>query len=333
MKYLLIGKRDAAGVFEGDSLVRPTMSGLYAWLAAFSEFGSEANIDTCLDRDFLEQYDIVHVNYVHSVGSLMYKIREQLGRSSSTKLVVNVDHAVGMWDSFDMMRMKRELDNADVIFHVEPVGAKVLWSLLGRNVNVIPHPVDDIAIDAMVSDGRLPAIDDADKWDIACVYHRYQCTYAVYYALFWRYMQQGRKVALINYTYDPALRRGKHPSTHFNAVVDRTTYADYITNVLPRAKVVVDMPPDIVAGRSLADAYMLRIPVITTKNCYLGEIISARTCCKPNDLLRIKTIVDIMLRDDEERKEATDEAYDMCRKQIGLEASYKRMVSAVEDSN
>jgi len=92
MKYLLIGDpKGKETANKGASSDDIQLSGLYLWQQTFNENGGTGVINTLWRKEDLEDYDVVHVNYTPSNIQAPTIIRQELGNSSSTKLVLNMD--------------------------------------------------------------------------------------------------------------------------------------------------------------------------------------------------------------------------------------------------
>jgi len=119
-----------------------TISGLYLWAKAFN--GSYAFPRT---KDESSQFNLLHLNIAPRNIPLLDAILPLIDRNN-TKLLLNVDHAVDMWQSAFpyTQQFLRSIDQADYIFACEPLQAKILSDTLKRPVPVIPHPcqIDDL---------------------------------------------------------------------------------------------------------------------------------------------------------------------------------------------
>ena len=91
----------------------PLLSGLFSWANAFQMFGKKGVRAASLSKDSLEDFDIVHVNFTPGAATYASAIRDRLGDHSSTKLVLNVDFAVGMWNTIDPYVLKHVCEAAD----------------------------------------------------------------------------------------------------------------------------------------------------------------------------------------------------------------------------
>lgn len=142
VKYCLVSSyyyQDVVAASTGSG--NTSLTGLYSWTKAFR---GDAKFIPGVDKDIAEKYDIIHMNMTPGNMGVPLKLREILGKDSSTKIVMNVDYAYEMWqNNFKVLDvMFHELNRADMIFHVEPIGAKILEHNLKRKVHVIPHPAD-----------------------------------------------------------------------------------------------------------------------------------------------------------------------------------------------
>lgn len=143
--YLLVGdSRGRNHLNSKPEEQRLQLSGLYQWANAFARYGKSGTIDAFWRKEDLEEYDIVHINMTPSNLQHISVIKDELGESS-TRIVCNVDLDVAHWSvnySYYMTSLVRELEKADILFHVESAGANVLRHLMNREVHVCPHPVD-----------------------------------------------------------------------------------------------------------------------------------------------------------------------------------------------
>lgn len=169
--YCLIGDRLAvAGVDDHDKAV-PILSGLWQWQAAFKKYGNDGDVRLVRSKDELEEYDIIHINMSAGNLALPQMVAEEL-KDSDTKLVVNVDFDVMQWGAnwqYPTLLLKA-VDCADMVFHVESTGAKILEHVLKRRVHTLPHPVDVVGLDQYKKTEREPTI--------VTMWHRYiqDCT-------------------------------------------------------------------------------------------------------------------------------------------------------------
>jgi len=69
------------------------LTGLYGWLKAFR---GELVTFSDLDKRAVEDYDVLHVNMITLHAKLPQKLRKLVGKSSSVKIVANIDYSVEM---------------------------------------------------------------------------------------------------------------------------------------------------------------------------------------------------------------------------------------------
>ena len=298
--------------------------GLFQWSVAFEKFGKGGTLSADINRHSLENYDVVHVNYTPRNDSYIAAIRNALGEKSDTKIIANVDYAVGMWNSMDPHIMKAMLEKADMIFHVEPVGAGRIRSLvkeeMKKNVFTIPNPVNTAEIQKMASEDREPVI--------ACQYHRYLDSWQDYW---WglkeireTYMEY--KVILMNYT-APEKRSNVPIVCMFDEVVGRMKYFEYL-KLLSHVMINIDITPDYTYGRGVVDAAALGVPTIGSRTIeaanrlFSTTSVVARDDKKLNELC-IELILDIGLQESVANAAMRDCHF------YSLENSYNRMVNAI----
>ena len=136
LKYLMLTNYIHERLINEEECLR---TGLYSWIPIFD---GEIKYFKDVKPSEYKNYDIIHVNLsgqdIHIVG----EIKEALGPDSKTKLVVNNDYTIELWQgSFDYLpTIKREINHADMVFGTEPNQVGTLEVLLGRKVYLIPHP-------------------------------------------------------------------------------------------------------------------------------------------------------------------------------------------------
>ena len=91
-----------------------------------------------------ERYDIVYIDAYTLNLPLVADVRERIGWDSSTIIVADVDWGQDFWwkQYAYPKTFKREINNADVIFHVSHYYCKNLERFLERKVYYNPHPMD-----------------------------------------------------------------------------------------------------------------------------------------------------------------------------------------------
>lgn len=293
-------------------------SGLFCWVQAFREAGGVGEMYPSINKDYLEKYDIVHINYTSGHPSYIEAVRNALG-NSSTKIIANVDYAMSMWETINPFNMKHQLGMADMVFHVESSGAAALSRFLGRKVPIIPHPVDTRHIKQLLVDGK-------NKETLAtCQWHRYGSTWSAYY-----YGLLGHKLTkyLVSFT-PPGPQKLVNLETLFDRVLLSMEYVKYISHVLSTATINLDLAPDNTYGRGLVDAAALGIPTIGSNTIESARIIWPELAVKPHDHKATYDVADRLLHDDEFYHDMSERGIDMCEL-YSCESSYKRMMEALD---
>jgi len=286
---------------------------------AFRAGGGVGETFATTDRHYLEDYDIVHVNYTPGHPSYVEAIRRSLGDHSDTKLVANVDYAPSLWETINPFNMAHQLGMADTVFHVEPRGAALLGRFLGRHVHVIPHPVDTKWLNRFkrIADG-IPAIMRREM--VTCQWHKYNATWSAYY-----YALQGIDVGRYLCNYGGRVPVLVDLESLFDRVIPGMEYSQYIRDVLCKSALNIDLAPDITFGRGVVDAAALGIPTVCSNTIWAGL---PELSVDPYDHQGVHDLVSKLLSDDDYWYEAAERSMIMSN-QYSCINSYKRMTRAV----
>ena len=93
MKHLFLAYK----LFDGLIKHQPMMTGCYQWLRVFnSDYLNWKTMEQT--KSELENYDVIQINGDPMDLRLIAEVRNVLGNNSSTKIVVNHDHAPELWD-------------------------------------------------------------------------------------------------------------------------------------------------------------------------------------------------------------------------------------------
>jgi glycosyltransferase involved in cell wall biosynthesis len=291
-----------SGKIEGDK--RLFVGGLFQWVTAFERYGKFGEMNSCVKREIMENFDIVHVNYTARNATYLSALREELGEHSSTKLVANVDYGTMMWNKIDPFVMKDQLSRADHIFHVETEGADRLEKLLNRNVSVIPHPINIEDIKKGVKRERVPII--------SCQYHRYADTWCeYYYGLMGIRQEYDIDIILMNYS-PPDGKKIEVPLVcMFNDLTDRMNYPQYI-EYLSRMLINVDVTYDHTYGRGVVEAAALKVPTIGSTSIEAIQRLYPELAISPGSDEMMRNAVRAMLDDDETREKVAQRGFEDC---------------------
>ena len=296
-------------------------SGLFCWVQAFRKSGGVGEMFPSIRKDYLEQYDIVHINYTSGHPSYIEAVRNALG-NSSTQIIANVDYAMSMWETINPFNMKHQLNMADMVFHVESSGAAALSRFLDRKVPTIPHPVDTRCLKGMRVD------DKAKNVRATCQWHRYGSTWSAYY-----YGLLGHDIEryLVSFV-PPGPQKLVNLETLFDRVLLSMEYVPYISHVLSTATINLDLAPDNTYGRGIVDAAALGIPTVGSNTIEASRIIWPELSVKPHDHEATYKLVDRLLHDTEFYSDMSSRGIDLCDL-YSCESSYKRMMEALDGNH
>jgi hypothetical protein len=296
--------------------------GLFQWAHAFEEFGLHGAIDASISRDRLEEHDIVHINFAPANATYTSAIREILGENSDTKIIVNIDYGTMMWNTMDPFVMRDQLKKADFIFHVESRGARILSKWLGREIKVIPHPLDTDSIKQMMKLERTPTI--------TAQYHRYNNTWCEYfYALDEIGKEYGLDVILMNYSTKEGGRREVPINSMFTEIIGTIDYRKYL-QYMAKSLINVDMTYDNTYGRGVVDAAALGVPTVGSNTIEAMRKIWPELAVEPWNSGGIEERVRILL-DSEEARNSKAESGRIACDEYSLKSSYDKMVAALEE--
>jgi glycosyltransferase involved in cell wall biosynthesis len=299
-------------------IVEPlVLSGLYCWVSAFRDAGGKGVMNARMNKEYMEQFDLIGINYTPGHPTYIQAIRELLGKSD-TKIIANVDYAVSMWGNMNPLVMKKQLEMADMVFHVESTGARTLTSLLGDTfVSCIPHPVDVDRIKKFI-------VQPHDPPTITCQWHRYRGTWdSYYYGL--KDIDAAR--VLVNFYGEPPIT---DLEVMFDQIMPATEYTEYLKNILAPAAINVDMAPDLTYGRGVVDAAALGVPTVGSNTIEAMNRIWPELVTPPHDYYETKALTTKLL---------TDKGFGGRMSVVGQERakfyntenSYKRMKEALEE--
>lgn len=311
-----VGTCKCGSVFVVDMPV--IQSGLYCWTQAFREQGGVGEQYPTIEKDYLEKYDIVHVNYTPGHPHYIEAIRNSLGKSS-TKIVANVDYAMSMWESINPFNMKQQLNMADMVFHVESTGASALGRFLGRKIPVIPHPVDVRHLK------NITRHKQSIRPLATCQWHRYGATWSAYY---YGMIGLDIKKYLVAFC-GPNPQQLVNLETLFERVIPVMPYAPYIQDVLSTATINLDLAPDNTFGRGLVDAAALGVPTVGSNTIEASRIIWPELSVKPHDHAATFDVAKKLLSDRQFYADMVERGLDMCEL-YSCDSAYKKMMGALD---
>jgi hypothetical protein len=290
------------------------LSGLWQWHLSFDKYGKKGEVRLLRRKEELEEYDIIHINMTAGNLALPQMVRDELGDSSDTKLVVNVDFDVMQWGTnwqYPTLMLKA-IDCADMLFHVESTGAKILTHTLGRKIHTLPHPVDVVGLDQYKKTEREPTI--------VTMWHRYipDCTLP-YFA------QKDIELYRILLGYS-----GKVPTlSMYDFVYEPRGFVDTI-ETMSSATFGCDLYPGRSYGRSVIEFAALAVP------CICSNTIEASCRCFPDlaidpfDVAAADRLFKLLIDDDEKLVDIYRSAYNASG-YYSQENCYNRFVEAISE--
>jgi len=320
MKYLLIG--DPKGK-EQEILQKSRdeleLSGLYLWSKVFDDNGAHGTIDTFWRKEDLENFDIVHINYTPSNIQFPTVVREQLGNSSSTKLVMNMDLDIARlspsW-SYHLTNMVNEMRMADHLFHVEPKGAEILGHLLDRPITVNPHPVDVTRLYDYIRNDREPII--------GTIYHRYTAdTLTPYIA------QKNISLRRILFGYIASNKNYVANQGMYDQIIPYTNFKDHITEV-SKSAIGFDLFNGFAYGRAPIEFAGLGIPAVVSNTLGAAPLLYPFTSVDPFDIKGAEALIKRLITDSDFSDLVIKTAHDGCGF-YSLKSSYHRFMQMIED--
>ena len=282
IKYLYVTNYIHQQLLE-EELAR---TGLYQWINVF-------NGEVKYPRDVLDysEYDIVHVNMSAQDIHLIGDIREELGKDSKTKLVVNNDYTTEMWQrSFNNPNViGRELKAPDMIFGTEYHMATALSEMSGRKCFVIPHPADV---------KRLKAINPIPKKDVISVIWRRYDNHAYIPSFVAR--NHGLTTQLIGYDkkVDPKVWL---TTSMYDYVFAGTNCFDFCDQ-MRESRVVYDPFTYHSYNRAIVECAALGVPVVGSNRTQSINVCYPYTKVDPYDVKEARKLIGKLLNDDEFRE-------------------------------
>lgn len=311
ISYVLVG--DSEAVAGTRSKKDCLLTGLWSWHKAVDIHGDRGEVRLVRRIEDMEEYSVVHINLTGGNWSLLEMTGELL-KNSSTLLMVNIDMTVANWDGFSYLAtVKKTFENVDIPFHVEPVGAAALSTLIDRDVFTLPHPCDIKCLDRHKKKDREPYI--------ATIHHRY---HAMLNTLWLAQKDVPLHRVLVGYTKAnvPTLPLFDH--THkYSQFMD-------VIDILSRAVYALDLFPFPVYGRAVVDAAALAVPTVCSNQIEACRRCFPELCIDPWDVKKSNELFNMLIKDEEKTIDAYKNGY-LKAEYYGYEACYKRLVEAIEE--
>ncbi len=318
LKYCLIGDTLDGDVVNANK-GRPQLSGLFLWSKAFEMYGSKGNISTIWRKEDLEEYDIVHVNYTPSNIQLPSIIKQELGNSSSTKLIVNIDLDVRYWGfnwSYYLNILTNELRLADAVFHVEPVGAGILEHMIDRKVSILPHPVDVTNIYNYMRKEREPII--------GTIFHRYFPNTIIPFTA-----QKNIQLRRVLFAFRPVEKKTVVANAGmFDQILTTRSFIDNL-NEVSKCAIGCDLYEGFTYGRSIIELAALGVPTVCSSTISASGKLFPFTSVDPFDIKGAERLFIRLSEDEQFANDVIIHANKQCS-QYSIKNSYTRFMEMLE---
>ena len=320
MKYLLL--TEGAAYFP--ELLKPfERAGLYNWLKCLD---GEVRLwgDIKKRPHELQNYDIIHINAYGQDLGLAHTISQYT--QGHPKIIINMDLSIDYFDKdMHFPLFIKDILAADVLFSVEPTQVNFInyvASVMNRDkpkkwCALMPHPIDiPMLIDrAFVDyDERMNAV--------AFQYHKYDAHWSIPKILMEK-LPDNWLAAMLGYIGDPLPMEGLR-----HMVMPYCEWELYI-KFLSRCKIGFEYRTHKAASRFVMEAGALGIPVVTTKDSHMGQIIYPEICHDVEDFIGIRQSLERLINDEEWRLHMAREGLERLEP-YNFENSKKRFMEMIE---
>jgi len=273
-----------------------TRTGLYQWLNVF-------NGEIKYPRDIVDynEYDIVQVNLSAQDVYLINDIREKIGKTSKTKLVVNNDYTTEIWGgAFEYTStLSRELQGADMLFGTEYFQSTALSEISGRKVYVVPHPTDI---------KRLKSLPQIPKKDLISVIWRRYDNNKYIPSLMVR--NHGLTTQLIGFD-DTKDNKVFLTTTLYDFVIAGTNYFDFCDQ-LRENKIILDPFTYHSYSRTTVDTAALGVAVVGSNRTQSMNVCYPHTTIDPWDVKKARELIKRLIDDEEFYNLVVNTALEKC---------------------
>jgi len=293
IRYLFTAFRLFNSILE----VKPMMTGCYNWIRVFN--GDAKNYCELSDED-LEKYDVIMVNLDGQDSRLVPDLRNRLGNSSSTKIVVNQDYSPEVMPSgFDQyVDLKNAIMLADRVFVTTPACQKEFEFIAEgkKTIYLIPHPCETHVLK------KFNSFIEND-W-IVNYFHRYYVDCFTPYLIL---KDLKKEFGLVGYieSSDKFSRRTK---SVFKRIVNYLPFPD-ILKLMKEARLHLFIPFSYTWGRIPLDVACMNRPLVASKHIWSAQILYPLTLVDPFDVQKARELLIKLDQDDAFYSEVCNIAY------------------------
>jgi hypothetical protein len=295
----------------------PARGGLYNWLQVFK--GDMKAYDTVED---FEKYDVVQVNLAPVDMNYVHEIRDKLGKSSSTKLVLNNDYVVEAWGSWQLHPRYWEhvQKQADMLFATHPMQQahmidKTKW---------IPHPTNIKYISKIGVDQNVHRV--------GFMYHWWEGKSFTNGTIAKRLKEWDRKLSSKLYGYRQGVDENKRfVDSMFDEYDMGKGYYDYITD-FAKNQVVVENSTCQTYGRTSVDTAAIGVPTAGSERVFSMKHCFPQTSHNPYDVKSLTASIKKLITDEKFRESVIKEAREKVEF-FNYTNSKERYMEALEESD
>jgi glycosyltransferase involved in cell wall biosynthesis len=333
--YAFVTFRDGSHFAEmtDPKVNKPGSGNWYRAFNAYPNWTGELRERGSLAKDDFENFDIIHLTLAGVNVQLVKDIREVLGNSSSTLLILSNDYAFENFENgFEWPTDMHEAAKcADFIFIQEPTQLG-LWQHIVKEyihkpwtVPVIPHPVNTEALKALY-------VKPENRLDMAVyVYHKYERQIQIPSMLL---DDLGIPTLMMGYLDAYALRQGRGqgrtlPAGFFNFNAGWLDWPTY-SYILRHCTVGLEYYVVHSYGRVPQEYACLGIPAVCSNHSYTSTILYPGTCFSPYDLSAMRKSLERLVKDQEFWKQTADYASEKVET-MNWQHSVENLLKALEE--
>jgi len=306
------------------------MTGCYQWIQLFNGdakdwkefFGNKYDGTKESIKKQLEEYDILMINLDNTDQRLVYEVREYLGNSSSTIIVVNQDHAPEIWNQClnFLPDYRQAILHSDKVFATSPIAQKLMQVQMKdeRQVHLCPHPCETHILKHMKS------VYDSDH--LLCFWHRYTGGESLIPYITTRDVYP--RVSLCGYMESADLWK-QQTTTMFKSIIPSLNYPDFI-KLLIEAKAAFEPFKSYSYGRNTCDSAAVGLPVVGSNTLYSMQINYPLTNFDTYDVQNNQAKLNEILKEGQFRNEVISLAQ-FNVEYFGHKESRNRFMSMIED--
>lgn len=298
---------------------QPSRAGLYNWIFAFKgEINTWNNV-----KDRLEDFDVVHLNMTPIDMPAIHEVREKLGWSSSTKLVLNNDYVCEQWDKWkiDPWKYDQVQRMGDMVFGTEPTQV----SNMIEEAHCLPHPANTHVLKRL-------GVDKSEKEDsVGFINHWWDSKTYVPHRMLKKFQEKYKfKMKKIFGYSETGDLMNRWAGQMWEETVPLVKFPDYATKV-QMEKVLFDPNSCHTYGRNGVEFACWNMPVVGSDRVDSYKKLFPDLIAPPFDHKANDKAFDIVFNKPEKVEEILKDAYEKVE-YYNYENSKKRFLEALENS-